>query len=71
MSGTNSGTENKKSLQPRSAWKILSGKRNSSMGILINAVPITKDGRIPLSCHKVIITFDCFSDILLTMVLLF
>ena len=71
MSGTNSGAENKKSLQPRSAWKILSRKRNPSMGILINAVPITKDGKIPLSFHKVSIMFDCFSDFLLTMLLLF
>ena len=66
MSGINSGAENKKSLQPRAAWKILSRKRNPSMGILINAVPITKDGRVPLSCHQVSIMFDRFSDFLLT-----
>ena len=71
MSGINSGDENKKSLQPRAAWKILSRKHNPSMGILINAVPITKNGRVPLSCHQVSIMFDCFSDFLLTMLLLF
>ena len=71
MSGINSGDENKKSLQPRVTLKILSRKRNPSMGILINALLITKDGRVPLSCHQVSIMFDCFSDFLLTMLLLF
>ena len=71
MSGINSGAENNKSLQPRAAWKILSRKRNPSMGILINAVQITKDGRVPLSCHQVSIMFDRFSDFLLTILLLF
>nr|CAH0107151.1 unnamed protein product [Daphnia galeata] len=50
--GINSGAENKKSLQPRAAWKILSRKHNPSMGILINAVQITKDRRVPLLCHQ-------------------
>jgi hypothetical protein len=71
MSGINSGAENKESLHPCAAWKILSRKRNPSMGILINAVPITRDGRVPLSCHQVSIMFDCFSDFLLTILLLF
>ena len=71
MSGINSGAENKKSLQLRAAWKIFSRKRNPSMAILINAVPITKDGSVPLSCHIVSIMFDCFSDFLLTILLLF
>ena len=71
MSGINSGAENKNSLQPCAAWKIFSRKRNPSMGILINAVQITKDGRVPLSCHQVSIMFDRISDFLLTMLLLF
>ena len=67
MSGINSGAEIRNHCNPVLPGKSSVENAKPSMGIFINAVQITKDGRVPLTCHQVSIMFDRLSDFLLTM----
>ncbi len=71
MSGINSGAEIRNHCNPVLPGKSSVENAKPSMGIPINAVQITKDGRVSLSSHQVSIMFDRLSDFLLTMLLLF
>ena len=58
MSGINSGAEIRNHCNPVLPGKSSVENAKPSMGILINAAEITKDGRVPLSCHQVSNMFD-------------